>query len=47
MKIDMKTPHPRVASGDEEKVTPAEKIAPTWTVDGQQWQGIRVFERAK
>ena len=95
----MKTPHPKVASGDEEKVTPQEKIAlydayvayfgtytvdnkrgvvvhhveadlydvfigteqerrfelsgnrltlqPTWTIEGKQWTGIRVFERAK
>ena len=95
----MKVPHPKVASGDDEKVTPQEKIAlydayvayfgkytvdakrsvvihhveadladvyvgqdqerpfelagdrltlrPRWTVDGNQWIGLRVFERVK
>lgn len=95
----MKMPHPKIASNDEEKVTPAEKVAlydayvayfgtysvdmkrsvvihhvegdlfdvfigseqerpftlagerltlaPRWTVDGKQWTGVRVFERAK
>lgn len=95
----MKVPHPKVASGDDSKVTPEEKqalydayvayfgtyrvdrekgvvihhveadladvyigndeerpfvlrgdtliLAPHWTVDGQEWHGIRVFERAK
>ena len=95
----MKVPHPKVASGDDSKVTPEEKqalydayvayfgtyrvdrekgvvihhveadladvyigndeerpfvlrgdtliLAPHWTVNGQEWHGIRVFERAK
>lgn len=95
----MKMPHPKVASGDDSRVTPDEKqalydayvayfgtytvdpdrgvvvhhvegdladvyigkdeerpfvlrgdtliLAPHWTVDGQQWHGIRVFERAR
>ena len=94
----MKVPHPKVASGDDSKVTPDEKqalydsyvayfgtysvnpdkgvvthhveadladvyigndeerpyvlrgdtliLAPHWTVDGKEWHGIRVFERA-
>ena len=95
----MKVPHPKVASGDDSRVTPEEKqalydayvayfgrysvdtdrgvvihhvegdladvfvgndeerpyvlredtliIAPHWKVDGREWHGIRVFERAR
>ena len=95
----MKMPHPKVASGDDSHVTPAEKqdlydayvayfgrysvdaekgvvihhvegdladvyigndeerpfvlrgdtliIAPHWKVGGQEWHGVRVFERAR
>ena len=95
----MKVPHPKVASGDDSRVTPEEKqalydayvayfgtytvdadrgvvihhveadladvyvgndeerpfalrgdtliIAPRWTLDGEEWHGIRVFERVR
>jgi hypothetical protein len=95
----MKVPHPKVASGDDAKMTPAEKqdlldayvayfgryrvdaarsvvvhqvdgdlydvfvgrdeerpftltgdrleLTPTWKQDGQQWTGVRVFERVR